>query len=89
MSLDGPIIDPVVASLVRSHVESFFAGHRVGRREFNRGPIHEVAPGFHVLAVSPGPKTALWSFISVGAFVTKEQRPKIEFLIIAREDRSE
>ena len=81
-------MDPAAASLFREHVESFFEGHRVERREFSRGPIQDVAPGFHALVVSPGPKTGLWSLISVGGvLVTKKDRPPIEFLIVAADDR--
>jgi hypothetical protein len=83
-------MDAQVATLIREHVQSFFAGHRMERREFSGGPIQMVAPGFHVLAVGPGPKTSLFSFISVGGvLVTKPDRPAIEFLIIADDDRPE
>jgi len=49
-----------------------------------------VAPGFHVLAISPGPKSELWNYISVGGvLVTKTDRPPTEFLVIAEDNSPE
>src|SRR5262245_7606824 len=79
----------ILTSVIREHVETFFAGHRVERREFKEGPIQHVAPGFHALAVSPGPKANLWAYISVGGtLVTKADRPPTEFLVLSEEDSS-
>ena len=78
---------PNPADVVRDHLEHFFGGHRVERREFQEGPIQRVCPGFHVILVSPGPKTRLWSYISMGGVnVTKAGRPASEFLILSEED---
>jgi hypothetical protein len=69
------------------HVSDFFTGHRVGRRDFDRGPIQKVAPGFHALSIGPGPRTKLWSYVSVGgALVTKPGRPVIEFLVMSEQE---
>ena len=74
--------------MFHGHVATFFAGHRVRRRDFDRGPIQEVAPGFHVLAVAPGPRTEFWVYVSVGGFlVTKANLPDLEFMVIAPDDR--
>jgi len=83
-------VAPIFTTRFRRHVESFFAGHRVMRREFTQGPIQRVVPGCHTLAVSPGPKTTLWSYISVGgAVVTRPGCPATEFLVISKGDRAE
>ena len=83
-------MDPAVAKSIREHVEGFFVGHRVTRREFDRGPIQRVAPGFHVLAVAPGPKTSLCTYVSVGgSLVRRPDRAAMEFMVIAKDDRAE
>jgi hypothetical protein len=75
------------AGLLREHLESFFVGHRVLRREFDEGPIQTVAPGFHVISIAPGTKTNLWTHVSVGGcLVTKPDHPSIEFAVITEDD---
>jgi hypothetical protein len=80
-------MDPNAARRFRDHLERFFAGHRVQRREFEEGPIQRACPGFHVVVVGPGPRTTLWSYISSGGVnVGRVGRPAVEFLILSQED---
>lgn len=83
------VVDPTFGTAVRRHLENCFSGHRIERREFNQGPIQTVAPGFHVLAVSPGTNVGLWNYVSVGGWIVKKVNlPPTEFLIVSRDDRS-
>jgi hypothetical protein len=73
---------------VVQHYFSFFEGHKAHRCEWDRGPMPEAIPEFHVLRFEPGPRIGLWTYCSVGASsITHEDAGKLEFLIHSeRED---
>jgi hypothetical protein len=54
------------AGSVHEHVRGFFAGHETRIRTFDRGPIQQVLPGFHVIEVGPGPMLGRTAYVSVG-----------------------
>ena len=77
------------ASDVEAHVRRYFKGHDARARTWPRGRMARSNPGFHVLAFAPGPKSGLWSYVSVGAvdFRAPSDR-RLEFLL-ATEDWTE
>ena len=71
---------------VHEHVHSFFSGHDAHREDFDKGPIQSMIPGFHAIALEPGPKTELWTYVSVGSgFLEHDGIQRLEFLITADE----
>ena len=69
---------------IHEHVHAFFSGHTSSREDFDRGPIQSLIPGFHSIAVEPGPKTNLWTYVSCGAgLIEKANSPHMEFLILS------
>lgn len=68
---------------LHQHVHAFFSGHAARRRDFDRGPIQKVLPGFHVLEVSPGPRSELWTYVSIGASFNDDAESRLEFFMMA------
>jgi len=65
-------------------VRGFFEGHACESRVWTAGPMHELHPGFHVLEIAPGPKSTLWSYVSVGgAVISQADVPALEFVLFA------
>ena len=74
------------ASRIHDHVHSFFSGHVAHREDFGKGPIQSMIPGFHVIALEPGPKSEVWTYVSVGSgFFEHDGIQRLEFLITADE----
>ena len=67
---------------IEEHVRSYFGGHEIGSISWLPGPAALQFPRLHVLAVEPGPRTRLWSYVSEGAFETNDD-PKLEFVVLA------
>jgi hypothetical protein len=72
-------------SAVENHIRNFFRGHDFSEFAWTLGPIQRTLPRFRVLRVSPGPKTNLWVYTSLGAWEANEQS-RIEFMIFAPEE---
>jgi len=72
---------------VRSHVETFFDGHRVELRSFNRGPIYNRVTNFQVACIGPCPRMPLCTFVTLGCWdaVHAEERG-LEFLLVGTAD---
>jgi hypothetical protein len=71
---------------IHRHVHAFFAEHPTRVREFARGPIQSVLPGFHAIELGPGPRNGLWTYASVGAgFAELDGESRLEFLLLAAE----
>jgi|SRR6185369_5138411 len=69
---------------IEVHVRSYFREHRVEKRVWRVGPMHRLAPTFSVLEVSPGPKSALWNYVSAGAgSLVSEEKESVEFILVA------
>jgi len=70
------------------HLDEFFAGHSSERHVWGSGPMRQVLPNFHVMAFGPGPKSALWTYCSVGAWeiAKDEESPRLEFLMFSEHD---
>jgi hypothetical protein len=75
---------------VHDHVHDFFSGHTAHREDFDKGPIKSTIPGFHVIALEPGPKSDVWTYVSVGSGSFEHDGiPRVEFLITADEPTPE
>jgi hypothetical protein len=73
-------------SRIHDHVHRFFSGHAAHREDFDKGPIQSVIPGFHVIALEPGPKSEVWTYVSVGSgLIEQDGCQRLEFLITADE----
>jgi hypothetical protein len=72
-------------SALEHHVRNFFGEHELSELAWTQGPIRHTLPRFRVLRVSPGPKTNLWVYISLGAWEAREES-NIEFIVIAPEE---
>lgn len=67
----------------RQHVTTFFVGHSWTEQQWDRGPMADVVD-FSVLRFSPGPKTKLWSYSSLGASSPRnEEEERLEFLLLS------
>jgi hypothetical protein len=71
---------------VYAHVNSFFRGHSSVLETFERGPIGSLVPGFHVIVLEPGPKTACWTYISVGCGVVGDGSSRLELVAMSGEE---
>lgn len=72
------------AERLGAHVHAFFDGHDAWTRDFREGPIQDVVTGFHVIQLAPGPRTSLWTYVSVGAALARGT-PSLEFMCVARQ----
>lgn len=71
---------------VHRHVRDFFVGHETGVHAFDRGPIQQVLPGFHVIKANPGPLLGRPSYVSVGlGFPDALYDEHFEFVTVAAE----
>lgn len=71
---------------VCGHIRNFFEGHEIRGRVWTVGPMATHSPDFHVLEVAPGPRTELWSYVSVGGtLISPPDTAKLEFLVLASE----
>jgi hypothetical protein len=72
---------------VAKHVEAFFDGHAVSRLRHAPGLDRTLqrVPEFEVIAVGPGPKTPLWTYVTVGCWdaTHTEREHGTEFLLCA------
>lgn len=71
---------------VERHVRAFFRGHDVAPRRLGLGPLADHAT-FRVLEVSSGPRTQLWTYVSVGASEIGANRAPLEFALCGRDQR--
>lgn len=77
---------PIEEGKVCAHVREFFKGHEVRARVWPAGPMPSLSPSFHVHEVAPGPRTALWSYVSAGGIeLSQPESTKLEFLVLAEE----
>lgn len=68
---------------MHDHYVLFFNGHIFSSWTWELGPIKEIAPWFHVLRFAPGPKTELWSYVTMGAsLLGNTDKSHIEFLLL-------
>jgi hypothetical protein len=66
------------------HFKSYFAGHEFEVLTWDTGPINNVIPDFAVVRFSPGPKSNLWVYCSVGASnIENEESGLHEFILIS------
>lgn len=72
-----------VNGVIRHHLRRFFTGHTSEEYQWMLGPAVEELPRLRVVEFAPGPKTGLWSYVTVGSWEAHEQR--LEFLIAAPE----
>jgi Suppressor of fused protein (SUFU) len=73
-------VDP--NATVRRHLQQFFAGHSHSEHVWTLGPAHEELPRLRVVEFASGPKTGLWTYVTVGAWEACKD-PRLEFLIVA------
>jgi hypothetical protein len=66
------------------HYKTFFEGHESEVLNWDLGPIKETIPEFEVIRFSPGEKSNLWVYCSVGASkIQNEEAGLHEFMIIS------
>jgi len=72
---------------LETHTRDFFAGHEVADFIWPLGPTQKMWPRFRVLCVSPGPKSNLWVYVSLGAWeINRAKGSSLEFMIFAAEE---
>jgi hypothetical protein len=73
-----------VHARLRRHIQAFFAGHCYEEEVWTLGPALEVLPRLRIACLSPGPRTALWTYVSLGAWeAVASHSGGLEFLLIA------
>jgi suppressor of fused protein SUFU len=79
----------VYAQLV-SHIQTFFQGHRITERSVPATRVYERLPRFRILEIAPGPKRALWTYITIGAWgMIDDELTSMEFMLFAPEQHDE
>lgn len=74
-------------SALREHIHDFFEAPGIEEFVWPLGPMQKLSPHFRVLRVSPGPRTNLWLYSSVGAWeFADDNTGAIEFFIMASEE---
>jgi hypothetical protein len=73
-----------VTEAIEVHVRRFFRGHSA---EFQQwlGPIESRLPGFRVMVLAPGPKTRLWTYVTVGAHAVRREGHGVGFFLLSPE----
>ncbi len=71
-----------VNAVVRQHLRRFFAGHVCEEHQWTLGPAPIELPHLRVAEFSPGPKSELWVYITIGAQQARNDA-RLEFLITA------
>src|SRR5262245_47011483 len=66
---------------VEIHARRFFRGHSI-RFHTWPGPVEQRLPGFLVMEVGPGPRTALWTYLTVGAHQVRIVEHANEFFVL-------
>jgi len=82
VSGDSTARDLVMLDMVEQHHRAFFDGHDIAVVTWLPGPAARLFPNLRVLVVSPGPRTGLWSYVSVGACLVRDES-RLEFVIHA------
>ncbi len=57
-----------VYTSLMSHIQTFFQGHRITERSVPTTRVYEHLPRFQILEIAPGPKQALWTYITFGTW---------------------
>jgi Suppressor of fused protein (SUFU) len=71
---------------IERHVRQYFQGHEVMARIWPVGPMKDSHPSFQVLEFAPGPRSALWNYVSIGAAdAAPPEISKLEFLLSVAE----
>ena len=68
--------------IIRQHLRRFFAGHEVTEHQWTLGPVCDDYPQLRVAEFAPGPKTGMWTYVTIGAWEAQAD-PRLEFLLIA------
>ena len=69
---------------VNDHIRRFFTGHAITEHQWTLGPVPDAMPEFRILCAGPGPRTACWTYLSVGASaITHETSGLLEFFVVA------
>jgi len=73
---------------IHDHYCEIFGGHDHAESQWKLGPVPALAPWFRVLRFAPGPRTALWTYLSIGASLLRDPADsRLEFLLsIDRKD---
>lgn len=71
-----------VNEVVRRHLREFFAGHENTEHQWTLGPAPDELPRLRVSEFSPGPRTGLWVYASIGAWEARAD-PRLEFVLAA------
>lgn len=72
------------ASAVEAHARRYFEGHAAKVRVWPRGPMARSHPDFRVIEFAPGPRSGLWTYVSVGALdLDSSGGTPLEFLLCA------
>lgn len=69
-------------AVVRKHLRRFFAGHACEVHQWTLGRAVDELPRLRVAEFTPGPKTGLWVYVTIGAWEVCDD-PRLEFLIAA------
>jgi hypothetical protein len=77
---------PANLPALERHYRNFFAGHEAEAFECPEGPLAGIAPWLRVLRFGPGPRTGLWSYVSLGAHgLNGIDGQGLEFVVLADE----
>jgi hypothetical protein len=67
---------------VAEHIRCYFEGHVARSMVWRQGPMETSHPNFYVLEIAPGPRSAFWNYVSVGATdFEAASATKLEFVL--------
>ena len=81
-AVEVPLKSEVVYPALRAHIQRFFEGHTWHEFEYTRAPAGRIPLEFRVVQVDGGPRTPLYTYLSVGAWeATGHANHGLEFLV--------
>jgi hypothetical protein len=72
---------------IDEHIRTFFIGHDISDQQWPKGPGPERLPSLRVLAVSPGPRSKIWTYVTCGAWEASQKNP-FEYLMTSDQPSS-
>jgi hypothetical protein len=68
------------------HISKNFEGHKIKVCKWEFGPIVNLLPNFRILEISPGPKSPLWNYVTLGTWELHQQKNShVEFILASPE----
>jgi len=75
--------DLEIERCLKNHLVGFFEGHKVDFFDWSTAPLSSRVRDFRMARVGPGPRTPLWTFVSLGGWQADPEHGMLEFAILS------